>query len=343
MDGDIGMTQEVFKNNSITTLGSNLNTTDTTVTVATGTGSSFPAIGAGQFFTATLFAAGSSTEIPNEIVYVTARSGDTMTIVRAQEGTTAQDWTVGDTFAGLVTAGFLNSLVQSAQLQEQQTNSAVDTGTANAGAISLTPAVSTLSSLLYSPIRVEKIASPNTGNYTLNVNLLGDVPVLLGGHQLPSNTLAGSQIFEVAYDGTNFELLSVPAEIPNASLATMLAETVKANLNTTPAAPSDVPLADFLTALGLGPVNLSAKGHIRILGLLIQWVPLAPFGPGSEAFTWDIPFTTYYGLVDGIDAGLSFTGSESSGYTGVNTDGGTAWTNNGANTPLGLFIVGFGV
>ncbi len=99
---------EIFANNATTTLGSAAGSAATTITVATGTGGQFPSPGVGEFFSATLWAAGSTTGEPNEIVYVTGRTGDTMTVVRAQEGTTAQNWAVGDTFANYPTAAFYN-------------------------------------------------------------------------------------------------------------------------------------------------------------------------------------------------------------------------------------------
>ena len=162
-----------FTNNANTTLGSAISSGATTITVATGTGILFPTLGTGQYFTATLFAAGSSTGLPNEIVRVTARTGDTMTVLRGQEGTTAQSWNVGDSFSNFITAGLLNNLVGLNDVQSQFGNSAVDAGYTNAGVVTLSPAITSLASILYSPIRVLKINTANTGAYTLNVNGLG--------------------------------------------------------------------------------------------------------------------------------------------------------------------------
>jgi len=126
---------ELFANNATTTLGSAAGSGATTMTVATGTGNQFPSPAAGQYFSATLWAAGSTTGEPNEIVHVTSRTGDTMTVERGQEGTTAQAWSVGDTFANYPTAAFYNRVsnlgIQSSgeiQLTTSQTLSADQAG-----------------------------------------------------------------------------------------------------------------------------------------------------------------------------------------------------------------------
>lgn len=206
------MSAEQFANNATTTLGSSLSSGATTATVAVGTGALFPTISGSEYFTATLWAAGNTTGVPNEIVKVTARSGDTMTIVRAQEGTTALSWNVGDTFANYPTAAYLNALAQQPDIQQQAGNFADDAGTANGGIVTLNPVPASLASLTGSPIGVLKIGFANTGSYTLDVNGLGGVPVVLpGGGALPAGALLANSIFTVKYDGTDFELQSPPA------------------------------------------------------------------------------------------------------------------------------------
>lgn len=97
----------LFSNNAATTLASAITNVATTLTVATGTGALFPAITGSDFFYATLV--NSSNQI--EIVRVTARSTDTFTIVRGQEGTTARAYSTGDKVELRVTAaGLTNKL-----------------------------------------------------------------------------------------------------------------------------------------------------------------------------------------------------------------------------------------
>lgn len=84
----------LFTNNAATTLASSITNVATSLTVAAGTGALFPSLSGGNIFYATLQNASSST--PIEIVKVTARSTDTFTIVRAQDGTTASTFNSGD-------------------------------------------------------------------------------------------------------------------------------------------------------------------------------------------------------------------------------------------------------
>lgn len=89
-----------FANNATTTLASGIISSDTTITVAGSSGGLFPAAGSGDYFYATLV--NSANDI--EIVKVTARSGDVMTVVRGQDGTVALDWIGGDRFELRITA-----------------------------------------------------------------------------------------------------------------------------------------------------------------------------------------------------------------------------------------------
>jgi hypothetical protein len=93
----------VFKNNAKTTLASSLSNSATSATVTDG--SVFPSLSAGEFFLIT-FDDGSN----NEICKCTARSGNTLTIVRAQESTTARAFSSGDAAEGRVTAGVLETI-----------------------------------------------------------------------------------------------------------------------------------------------------------------------------------------------------------------------------------------
>lgn len=93
-------------NNAQTVLAAGISSTATTLTVNTGTGALFPSPVSGtSYFKLTLIDA--ATGQLTEIVHVTARSGDTMTIARAQEGTVARAWSANDLAANMLTAGTL--------------------------------------------------------------------------------------------------------------------------------------------------------------------------------------------------------------------------------------------
>lgn len=107
-------------NNGFTTFGSALNSSATSLTVKTGEGARFPtadsASGGDDYFYLTLVASAGDLEI----VKVTSHSvgSDTMTIVRAQEATTAGSFAIGDVIELRVTAGGLNAF---ATLDDTQT------------------------------------------------------------------------------------------------------------------------------------------------------------------------------------------------------------------------------
>lgn len=293
------MTTYRFANNASTTLGSAISPTATSITVAAGTGNKFPSPGAGQYFTATLIASGSSTGLPNEIVRVTSRTGDTMTVVRGQEGTTAQAWNVGDTFANFVTAGFLNQLVDAGSLQAQTGNYAIDSGTANAGVITMAPTPASLASLVGVPIRVKKMGAASTGAYTLNTNTFGNVPVLIGGVPLEGGELVASEIYEVVYDGANFNLISNPGvlhgdriaanSIINAALAAMAGMTLKGNLTGSPTTPYDVPLSALVALLGIGTIQANANGYWFVIGTTYVQFGFRPSTNGTFFFPTPFP------------------------------------------------------
>jgi hypothetical protein len=98
------MTQ-LFTNNAGSTLAANITTLATSLTLATGDGAKFPNPGAGDDFLLTVFQRPGTIEQNHEIMLVTARSGDTLTVVRAQEGTTAQAFNQGDYAELRLTAG----------------------------------------------------------------------------------------------------------------------------------------------------------------------------------------------------------------------------------------------
>ena len=122
-------------------------TTGTTLGVTAGHGARFPAVP----FNATVWL---SSALPDpttaEVVRVTARSGDTLTITRAQEGSTARTILVGDLIAATVTAKALTDVESGANFPLVTTPgvvtaSAVTTAgmvTASALAVGTTPAQS---------------------------------------------------------------------------------------------------------------------------------------------------------------------------------------------------------
>lgn len=81
-----------FANNAATTLFSSVTVSDSQIVVSPGGGALFPNAGSSNYFMVTVVDKTTSTL---EIMKVTKRSGDTFTVVRAQEGTTARAFPPG--------------------------------------------------------------------------------------------------------------------------------------------------------------------------------------------------------------------------------------------------------
>lgn len=91
------------KNNAYSTLASSIVAGDLTISLAPGTGVRFPAAGGADYFYATLI--NTSNEL--EIVRVTSRAIDTLTVVRGQDSTTARAYSAGDRIELRVTAALI--------------------------------------------------------------------------------------------------------------------------------------------------------------------------------------------------------------------------------------------
>jgi hypothetical protein len=81
-----------FTNNASATLAGSISSTTTTITLTAGMGAFFPSLVAGDYFYATLIDAANNIEI----VLVTARSTDTLTVVRGQDGTSGRSFVAGE-------------------------------------------------------------------------------------------------------------------------------------------------------------------------------------------------------------------------------------------------------
>ena len=99
------MSIPLFTNNASTTLALGIGISDTTINLYVGSGSLFPSpVNSNYFYISMISSSTNSTEI----MKCTGRSGDTLTVVRAQDGTSAQTWSVGDRVELRVTAASLN-------------------------------------------------------------------------------------------------------------------------------------------------------------------------------------------------------------------------------------------
>lgn len=175
---------ELYANNAYSQLAGNITDSQTTISVTSGTASRFPSPVSGtQFFRLTVTGQ-NSPNVSIEIMYVTAVSGSTFTVIRGREGTTAQAWTLGDLVGLEPTAGMMNQFVQP--------SIGVDTGAVNAYVVS-TPQHES-SYYMGMPCTFWTLNANTNTAPTLNLNGLGAKTIknangaaLIAG-QLPANT-----------------------------------------------------------------------------------------------------------------------------------------------------------
>jgi len=239
------MTIQVFSNNAKSTLASAITNTQTTITVAPGTGSLFPNPSSGQQFKVTLISATSSTVY--EICNCTARSTDTLTVIRGQEGTTAQPFALNDIVGHFDTAAVMTDLLQTEQLQSGTYLSATAGGTANALTITLPSNLTSVPN----GMNITVISTyANSGAATLTVTLgsttLTAVNIVKGNNQ----SLVGGEIPATGY----------PMSLTYSSVYGVW-------LLNNPATPS----------------NITQNGYTRLSnGLILQWGIATTTGGGNE-------------------------------------------------------------
>lgn len=280
------MSIALFANDAQATIAGSISSSATSVTLTAGMGALFPNPGANQYFCATFVDA--ATGLIEEIVHVTAVSGDMMTIVRAQEGTTALSWISGDGFGNLWTAGSASVMLQQGQSQQQASNYAVDSGSVNAMVVTLSPVPSTLAALVGAPIRILVAHTNTSSTVTLNVNSLGAQPVHLPSTQTPGiGQYAAGAILEVSWDGTQFQ--SVNQLTP--------ATTVQIGNGADNQAPvTSLGIFNTFAANHTGSGS-SAIGYQKFPnGTIIQWGKInAPTGAG-DTVTFPVAFPSAYTL-----------------------------------------------
>ncbi|WP_336284229.1 phage baseplate protein [Citrobacter arsenatis] len=133
-----------FGNNVVSNLASDITSTQTSITLMPDTGSSFAALltadmsnvstNHGIYAKITIT---DSEESVFEICHLTAVSGDTLTVVRGQENTTAKSWSLNDVVANFATRGSENAFVQVEQLQAGDYTAGTAAGSENALTLAL--------------------------------------------------------------------------------------------------------------------------------------------------------------------------------------------------------------
>lgn len=111
-----------FTNNASASLATSINPSVTAIAVVTGQGSYFPALSSGQYFYATLIDSSNNLEI----VKVTARAVDTLTVVRGQDGTTARNYIAGDKFELRPVAAAMEAIASGENIEDLPAGTTLD-------------------------------------------------------------------------------------------------------------------------------------------------------------------------------------------------------------------------
>lgn len=96
----------LLSNNASAAIASSITASSATIILAAGQGAEFPSPGATDYFYATLVDSSNNLEI----VKVTNRSADTLTVVRGQDGTSARSYAAGSLLELRLVAGVINDL-----------------------------------------------------------------------------------------------------------------------------------------------------------------------------------------------------------------------------------------
>ena len=107
---------QLFANNAASTLNGGITTETTELTLQTGDGAKFPALGPGDWFNATLFQRIDGKEVHHEICKVIGRVSDVLYVIRAQEMTEPHEFVDGDYIELRLTAQMDTNKISLAQL-----------------------------------------------------------------------------------------------------------------------------------------------------------------------------------------------------------------------------------
>ena len=188
----------VIFNNAYGTIGTGVNPGDTTVNLSAGHGARFPVV-AGQWTYCSLI----KTDGTIEVVKVTLRATDALTVVRAQDGTTALTMAVGDRIECRPCAAAMNDiLADGIDNSRKAILAGTDTYTAT-----LAPALTAYpqSAFLFQFPNANLTTTPS-----INLNALGAKTIKNRDGNAPAagDIRAGS--WHVGYfDGTNFNLITL--------------------------------------------------------------------------------------------------------------------------------------
>lgn len=204
-------------NNAYSTLASGISAVATTISVQTGHGARFPSLGGGEFFYATLI----DTSNNLEIVKCTARSTDSLTVTRGEDGTTARAYVSGDRIEIRVTRALLEALPIRTMDTADITDGAVTYAKVATAAIATAAEyrANTASNLLDTAgvwSSAAEVTLTDAATIAVDMSTFLNATVTLGGNRTlgqPSNTKVGqSGVIRIVQDATGSRTLAYHAD-----------------------------------------------------------------------------------------------------------------------------------
>lgn len=179
-------------NNGYATISAGITSTDTTITLDSGQGARFPTLGAGDYFYGTLV----DTSNNVEIVKVTARSSDSMTVVRGQDNTTARAYAIGDRFELRPTAALFDAIYTEAVADATPASNSITTAMLQNGSVTDAKLASTLDlsskTITMTPDQVGAPADLASSNFTFE-DWTGSNEILFPTNRISFGAFNGSQ------------------------------------------------------------------------------------------------------------------------------------------------------
>ena len=194
-----------FANNAVGTLASAISDVETSITVSGDEGGRFPSLSPGDYFMATIV----DEDGNREIVKVTARVGNTLTVQRGQEGTQARAFTAGSKVSHRLTAGTLNDFASGlenlddlvSKIQADTSGSLTTTGTGTAYTLTTNQSFSSLANGI---TVTAKVHVSNGDNPTLAVDGLSAKPIrVFAGKNITRGMLVPGVAYSFTYDSSD--------------------------------------------------------------------------------------------------------------------------------------------
>lgn len=249
------MTTLLFSNYANSTLAGPITNVATTIALQAGTGALFPNPSAGQAFKMSLTDA--ATQTLNEIMLCTARSTDSLTVTRGQEGTTALAWNAGDLVANNLTAGTMNAFLQSVATTSSFYEGTDTSAGANNVQVTATVPVNT-SPAAGQVFVIQKNSQANTTTTTIQIAGGTIYPVeYKDGTQLNNSDWYGGAAAILYFNGTIFQFLACQSNIPINCIVHVGTDTGAVNVMTSTVVPG-------ISALVTGMIFEITPNHTNI-------------------------------------------------------------------------------